>query len=77
MTSLTVTLPNSIQRHLQEMADLEGVPIQQFVTSAVAEKISALTAEHYLRSRADRADPAAFRAILDRVPKRLPLTGDE
>ena len=74
MTSLTVTLPNSIQRHLQEMADLDGVPIQQFVTSAVAEKISALTAEHYLSSR---ADPAAFRAILDRVPKRLPLTDDE
>lgn len=77
MTILNVTLPNSIQRHLQEMADLDGVPVHQFVASAVAEKISALTAEHYLRSRADRADPAAFRAILDRVPNRPPLPGDE
>jgi hypothetical protein len=77
MTTLYLNLPNSIQRHLQEMADLEGVPIDQFVASAVAEKISALTAETYLRTRAERADPGAFRAILDKVPQRVPLAGDE
>ena len=77
MTTLNLTLPNSIQRHLQEMADLEGVPVNQFVTSAVVEKISALTAESHLRTRAGRADPAAFRAILDKVPQRPPLAGDE
>jgi len=77
MTTLNLTLPNSIQRHLQEMADLEGVPVNQFVMSAVVEKISALTAETYLRARAGRADPAAFRAILDKVPQRPPLAGDE
>ena len=77
MTTLNLILPNSIQRHLQEMADLDGVPVNQFVMSAVVEKISALTAETYLRNRADRADPAAFRAILDRVPLRPPVAGDE
>lgn len=77
MTTLTLNLPNSIQRHLQEMADLDGVTIDQFVMSAVAEKISALTAEGYLRMRADRADPAAFQAILNKVPQRQPLPGDE
>ena len=77
MTTLNLTLPNSIQRHLQEMADLDGVPIDQFVLSAVAEKISALTAETYLHARAARADPAALRAILDKAPQRTPLTGDE
>ena len=77
MTTLNLNLPNSIQRDLQEMADLEGVSIDQFITSAVGEKISALTAQTYLQTRADRADPAAFRAILDQVPQRAPLTGDE
>lgn len=77
MTTLNLTLPNSIQRHLQEMADLDGVPIDQFVLSAVTEKISALTAETYLRARAGRADHEAFRAILDKVPPRTPLAGDE
>jgi uncharacterized protein (DUF1778 family) len=77
MTTLNLNLPNSIQRHLQEMADMDGVPIDQFVTSAVAEKISALTAETYLRSRADRADRKAFLAILDKVPHRAPVADDE
>ncbi|WPL15238.1 hypothetical protein Thiowin_00121 [Thiorhodovibrio winogradskyi] len=77
MTTLNLTLPTSIQRHLQEMADLDGVPVDQFVMSAVTEKISALTAETYLRARAGRADTAAFLSILDRVPQRAPLAGDE
>lgn len=77
MTTLNLTLPNSIQRHLQEMADLDGVPVEQFVMSAVAEKISALTAEDYLRARANRADSAVFRAILEKVPPRAPLAGDD
>jgi len=77
MSTLNLTLPNSIQRHLQEMAELDGVPIDQFVTNAVAEKISALTAESYLRNRAERASSEAFRSILDKVPLRPPLAGDD
>ena len=56
---------------------MDGVPIHQFVASAVAEKISALTAEHYLNNRANRADPQAFRAVLNKVPNRPPLPCDE
>jgi len=47
------------------------------IITAVTEKISALTAESYLRSRAERASPAAFQAILDWVPLRAPMPGDE
>ena len=77
MTTLNLILPNSLQRHLQEMADLDGVPVDQFVMSAIVEKISALTAESYLQSRANRADPVALRDILDKVPHRPPMAGDE
>ncbi len=77
MTTLSLTLPNSIQRHIQEMADMDGVPVAQFVMSAITEKISALTAEGYLRKRGDRANPAGLQAVLDKVPQRTPLAGDE
>lgn len=78
MTTLSLNLPSSIQRHLQEMADLDGVPVDQFIMAAVVEKTSALTtAEDYLRTRADRADSGAFRAILDKVPQRAPLAVNE
>jgi len=38
MTTLNLTLPNSVQRHIQEMADRDGVPVTQFILSAVTEK---------------------------------------
>lgn len=77
MTTFNLDLPPSIQRHLQEMADLDGVSIDQFIASAVAEKMSVLTAGSDLRARASRSDSSAFQAILDRVPQRAPLPGDE
>lgn len=77
MSALSLRLPNSIHRHIKEIATQEGVSINQFISSAVAEKISALATEDYLRQRAARADRAAFRSILDNVPARQPLPGDE
>jgi hypothetical protein len=43
----------------------------------VTEKISAIMTEEYLETRAKRAKKRAFRKILDKVPDREPLPGDE
>lgn len=77
MTTVKLSLPQSIRRHLQEMAAMDGVGVEQFIASAVTEKISAIAAEGYLRERAQRADPAALNAVLDKVPARTPLPRDE
>ncbi len=77
MSALTLRLPDSIHRHIKEIASREGVSINQFISTAVAEKIAAIMTEEYLQARADRADREAFREILDRVPTRPPLPGDE
>ena len=77
MSALTLRLPNSIHRHIKEIAQQEGVSINQFISSAVAEKISAIMTEDYLTMRAKRAKRAEFTSILDHVPHRKPLPGDE
>ena len=77
MSALSLRLPNSIHRHIKDIASQEGVSINQFISAAVTEKISAIMTEDYLRQRADRADREAFRNILDSVPNRPPLPGDE
>lgn len=77
MSALSLRLPDSIHRHVKEFAQKEGVSINQFIASAVAEKISALTTEDYLQSRAQQADSLAFAAVLTKVPDRTPLQGDE
>ncbi|MEQ1622147.1 MAG: toxin-antitoxin system HicB family antitoxin [Methylococcales bacterium] len=76
MSALSLRLPDSIHRHIKELARKEGVSINQFIASAVSEKVSAIATEDYLQERAQRADKSAFQAILAKVPKREPLPGD-
>lgn len=77
MSTLSLRLPDSIHRHIKEIAKREGVSINQFISTAVSEKISAILTEDYLSSRAGRAQPDALKTILDKVPDREPLAGDE
>ncbi len=77
MSTLSLRLPNSIHRYIKEIAKNEGVSINQFISSAVAEKISAIMTEDYLKSRAKRANESDLSKILDKVPKRKPIHGDE
>jgi uncharacterized protein (DUF1778 family) len=77
MSALSLRLPDSIHRHIKEIAKKEGVSINQFISSAVSEKISALMTEDYLKSRAKKARKKDFKSILDKVPDRKPLRGDE
>ena len=77
MSTLSLRLPDSIHRHIKEIARQEGVSINQFISTAVSEKISAILTEEYLKKRAQRAKPGALKKILDQVPDREPLPGDE
>lgn len=77
MSALSLRLPNSLHRHIKEIAQQEGVSINQFIASAVSEKISAIMTEEYLEQRAKRADNKKFTEILDKVPNRPPIPGDE
>lgn len=77
MSALSLRLPDSIHRHIKELATKEGVSINQFIASAVAEKVSAIATEEYLQARAQTADKSAFQSILAKVPDRAPWLGDE
>ena len=77
MSALNLRLPDSVHRHIREIAKEDGVSINLFITSAVSEKISALTTEDYISKRAKRARTGAFAKVLDRVPRRKPMPGDE
>ena len=77
MSALSLRLPESIHRYIREIAKKEGVSINQFISSAVSEKISALMTEDYLEKRAKRAKKSDFRKILAKVPRRTPILGDE
>jgi len=77
MSALSLRLPESIHKHIKEISKKEGVSINQFISSAVSEKISAIMTEDYLKNRAERAKKSDFKKILDKVPKGKPIPGDE
>jgi len=68
MSALSLRLPESIHQQLRELAQKEGVSINQLINSAVAEKVSALMTEDYLAVRADRGSRSKLREFLARVP---------
>lgn len=77
MSMLSLRLPESLHRKVRDLAAKESISINQFISTAVAEKMAALLTEEYLEERARRADPAAFDRILARVPDVPPMPGDE
>jgi len=75
MSALSLRLPDSIHRHTKELAKKEGVSINQYISTAVTEKFSALMTENYLKERAKRAKKGDFKKVLDEVPNRKPPPG--
>ena len=67
MGALSLRLPESLHRKLGEVAEREGVSINQLISSAVAEKMSALMTEEYLDARAKRGSRRKFEAVLSKI----------
>lgn len=77
MSTLSLRLPDSLHRHVRELAQQDGISINQFISTAVAEKLAALMTEEYLENRAQRGSREQFLAILSKVPEAVPEPGDE
>ena len=68
MSTLSVQIPNPLHAHLQELAEREEITVEQFIATAVAEKMAALMTESYLTERAKRRSRAKYEAALAQVP---------
>ncbi len=77
MTTLSLRLPESVHKRLKEIAQSEGVSINQLINSAVSEKLSALLTEEYLHARAKRGSRAKFRTLLKKLPDVEPEEHDQ
>jgi len=76
MSTLSLRLPNSLHRRLSEIAERDDVSINQLITSAVAEKMSALMTAEYLHERAVRGSRAKFERALRKIPSKEPEAYD-
>jgi predicted transcriptional regulator len=77
MSTLSVRLPDSLHKKIKELAEKEGVSMNQFITLAVSEKMSALLTIDYLKERAEKASRKKFENIMDQVPDVDPEEFDQ
>lgn len=79
MTASTypLRLPRSVKAAVEKIAKEEGVSVNQFVATAVAEKLAAMNTAAFFAERRSRADLPAFKRILRRKGGEQPRSGDE
>jgi len=72
MSTLKVDIPDSLRRRAESLAKADGIPIEQFIATALAEKVAVLDADLYIRSRASRGSREKFERVLAKVPDAEP-----
>lgn len=77
MSTISIRLPDSLHSMAKAIASQDRISMNQFIASAVAEKVAALATETYLRERAERASEAKFQSALAAVPAQDPEPHDQ
>jgi hypothetical protein len=70
-------LPRSVKAAVERLAKEEGISMNQFVATAVAEKLAVMNAAAFFAERRGRADLAALRRMLRRKGGEAPRKGDK
>lgn len=77
MSTISLRLPESLHRRVRELAQRDDVSINQFIATALAEKLSAILTGEYLEERAKRGERRKFVRVLAKVLDVPPVTGDD
>jgi hypothetical protein len=72
MSTLTIQIPESVRKNVERLAKADGVSVDQFFSTAAAEKLAVLETVDYIRARAERADESAYAKVLEKIPAAPP-----
>jgi hypothetical protein len=79
MSTISLRLSDSLHRGVRKLAREDSISINQFIATAVAEKMASLMTEDYLSARAVKGSRAKFERVLKKVkdvepgpPDRMP-----
>ncbi len=76
-SNYALRLPLSLKAGAEQVAREDGSTLNQFIVSAVAEKLAALKTASYFAERAARGNLDAALALLSRDGGQPPAVGDE
>src|SRR2546421_12106564 len=70
-------LPRSVKAEVKRRAKEDGISVNQFVATAVAEKLAAMNTATFFAERRERADMKAFDRLMHREGCEPPQPDDE
>lgn len=76
MSTISLRLPDSLHSTARALAEQEDISLNQLITLALAEKVSALMTEEYLGERAKRGNRKKFQRALNKVADMEPEEDD-
>ncbi len=76
MSTLTIQLPDSLTKRIEELAAREGCTVSQFLASAAGEKLAVVVTMDYLRREAAAGRREDFEKYLAAVPDIAPPEND-
>lgn len=75
MSSITVTLADSIQQRLEEFAKKDGLTVEEFLSTIVSQRIAVAEAQSLVQARAAGGSVARLVGFLDSAPDVEPEPG--
>ena len=76
MSTISLRLPDSLHDRVRKLAKEDNISINQFVATALAEKMSALLTEEYLTERAKKGSKRKFKTALSKIKNTSPEEND-
>jgi hypothetical protein len=61
-----------LHKHAKDLAEHEGISMNQLITTALAEKVSAIETQSFLEDRARRGSRKRFESAMSKVADREP-----
>jgi hypothetical protein len=77
MKTLQVRLPDSVHSRLKDLAQQEGMSLNQVLVTAASNEVVRQETRAFFSQAAARFDPQTFADALSAVPDAPPVKGDE
>ncbi len=76
MATLSVRIPNSVHDAVKSASKEDNISINQFIASAVIEKLTAFDTADYIESRGARGSQEKYLNVLRKAPHDKPRKDD-
>ena len=77
MSTLSVSIPDSVRSRIEFFAGEDGVSVEHFVSAILSQRVAVADADSYIRKRAMRGSPDRLIELLATAPDVPPEPQDQ